>query len=85
MFDGKHIVIVVDIPQPSRRFIIRQALDKDFVTAEIIGWSIKADDKVLRKQVFREHFLVLIRIDENIREGSCRVADIATPVERVQK
>ncbi len=85
MFDGKHIFIVVDIPQPSWLLIIGQAFDKDFVATEIIGWSVEADDKVLWKQVFRQHFIVLIRVDEDIRERSCGVADIATPVKSVQK
>ena len=80
MFERKKILIVLDWPDDGV-----SVFQKHAVRAKIVCRRVKADNEILREQVFAEHFIVAVRINENVGERCGGIADIAAPLEHLEQ
>ena len=80
MLQWQQVGVIVDVAQDALR-VIRE----DPGRAKVVVRWVQTDDEVAREQIVAEHLVVAVGIDEDVRERSGRVADVATPIEEPEK
>ena len=80
MSDGEDVLIVLDVANEPVA-----VLEEDGGGAKVVGRRVQAHDEASGEQVLTPHLAVRARVDEDVGEGSGRVANVAAPVEYLEQ
>ena len=80
MADGQVVFVIVNVAD-----VMVAVLKEDCGGSKVVGGGVQAHDEAAGEQVLTPHLVLRLWVDEDVGEGSGRVADIATPVKDLEQ